>query len=367
MAVESSVLEAALTPMPQEHNPIDAIRDLVRGIISSDDSGRVPEISTEACWHAVVAPLCLHRLVSATASMLERRDVLSQVPAPIRDGIERDLRWTRVRNQLRMTLLGRVLESLRAGGVDPIVLKGVALANALYPDLGARPMIDLDLLVTPEEIPAVVRTVTPLNFTERSRTEDAFQFIDRSGTVLDVHHRFRIYETHDLAALATPLVPRHAAMPAFRILEPTAMLAHLIQHLQGHLRGTGCFLAWIVDIGLVVHTWGDRIDPDRLRALLPNRSAQRLLGRLAGFLQEDLGLDLPTSLAGFADLRHPFTLAEMLRSRRLAVWDLPYPRGWLRLTACGLRLRPRRSRPWPQASDTLLWIADAWRQSRSAV
>ena len=56
-----------------------------------------------------------------------------------------------IQNYLSTTLLLRklkdVLSSLADRGVEVIVLKGAALVTTLYPDLGLRPMRDIDLLI----------------------------------------------------------------------------------------------------------------------------------------------------------------------------------------------------------------------------
>ena len=45
----------------------------------------------------------------------------------------------------------RSLAALRAAGVPVIVLKGAAFASTIYPSLADRPMVDVDLLVHPQD------------------------------------------------------------------------------------------------------------------------------------------------------------------------------------------------------------------------
>ncbi len=55
-------------------------------------------------------------------------------------------------NALLMKSLTYILELLEAEGIPVIVLKGAALCQTLYPDIGLRPMRDIDLLLSKEDV-----------------------------------------------------------------------------------------------------------------------------------------------------------------------------------------------------------------------
>jgi hypothetical protein len=71
-------------------------------------------------------------------------------------------------NYLTATLLLRelknVLGSLAERDIEVIVLKGAALATTLYPNLGLRPMRDIDLLVHQEELAQVIEILDALGY-----------------------------------------------------------------------------------------------------------------------------------------------------------------------------------------------------------
>jgi hypothetical protein len=54
-------------------------------------------------------------------------------------------------HEVALDALGRSLEALRDVGVEPLVVKGVALAYELYQDVADRPLADVDLRVRPRE------------------------------------------------------------------------------------------------------------------------------------------------------------------------------------------------------------------------
>jgi len=73
-----------------------------------------------------------------------------------------------IQNYLSTTLLLRelkaVLSSLVVRGVEVIVLKGAALVTNLYPDLGLRPMRDIDLLIHRKELAQAIEILYDLGY-----------------------------------------------------------------------------------------------------------------------------------------------------------------------------------------------------------
>lgn len=64
-----------------------------------------------------------------------------------------------LKNTLLVRELGTVLGALAARNVECIVLKGAAFLTNFYPDLGLRPVRDIDLLVRREQIPIVIEVL----------------------------------------------------------------------------------------------------------------------------------------------------------------------------------------------------------------
>ncbi|MGC9334415.1 MAG: nucleotidyltransferase domain-containing protein, partial [Anaerolineae bacterium] len=60
--------------------------------------------------------------------------------------------------------LAQIVTALQAAGLQPIVLKGGALAGTVYPDPGLRPMGDLDLLVPTADMARAGTALVALGF-----------------------------------------------------------------------------------------------------------------------------------------------------------------------------------------------------------
>jgi hypothetical protein len=95
----------------------------------------------QAQWYGITA-LVFHHLRG-----LESRDM---VPAQAMGQLKATYLANWAKNTHSRAELRRVLDVLKEQEIPVILLKGAALAEAVYGDVGLRPMSDLDLLV-PEE------------------------------------------------------------------------------------------------------------------------------------------------------------------------------------------------------------------------
>ena len=90
----------------------------------------------------------LHGLLSCRVAASEH---CADWPADIRDDLAQHTRDETAREMLRGDEIARVLSALTAAGVRPIVLKGTALAYAVYDTPIARPRLDTDVLIDPAD------------------------------------------------------------------------------------------------------------------------------------------------------------------------------------------------------------------------
>ncbi len=186
------------------------------------------------------------------------------------------------------------------------------------------------------------------------------------GVACDVHHRVRLFEGKESMNLTVDVKPQRLKAPTFKILEPNAMLVHLVFHLNGHLGEMGPMLSWMLDIAFVLRQWGNSIDPVRLEKLMPEKRHWVSLFRILRFLESEFDEPIPKCLAEAAGKFAPFTLEEILRQRRLTVWELPNLRGWLRVCASRLGMKLNRTYPTLHGEDLVGWVGDAVTAHRMA-
>jgi hypothetical protein len=73
---------------------------------------------------------------------------------------------TTAQNQLMFQELEKILEALKEADIPVIVLKGAALATTVYPEIGLRPMGDLDLLIRRADIKRANNLINEINYLE---------------------------------------------------------------------------------------------------------------------------------------------------------------------------------------------------------
>ncbi|MCK4529160.1 signal peptidase I, partial [candidate division WOR-3 bacterium] len=74
------------------------------------------------------------------------------IPKYVTEELKEDYYLNAARNALIFKELGKALETFRKAGLQVIVMKGAALAEAVYGNLALRPMADVDLLVKKETL-----------------------------------------------------------------------------------------------------------------------------------------------------------------------------------------------------------------------
>lgn len=177
------------------------------------------------------------------------------------------------RNTLLLKELGNVLQNLADVGVDVIVLKGAALAEKVYGDIAARQMVDLDLLIKPEDLTIVRKVVANLGyklagvemqsgFNEEFRNEEIHWKQGLVNVNLDLHWKLvspiyyqRTFLTDWFWETAIPT--KISGSPAF-ILGNEAQIVYLCAHLMLHHGGNS--LLWLHDIAEAIAFSPTQID-----------------------------------------------------------------------------------------------------------
>ncbi|NEO97793.1 MAG: nucleotidyltransferase family protein [Symploca sp. SIO2E9] len=322
--------------------------------------------ATELEWKRTIATLALHRLLPLVFYSLQAYNLTDAVPHPYLAQMQTAYRQTRQKNTILLLTLDGILQAMAKHNLHPVLWKGVVLADSFYPDPGTRPMGDIDFAIPAEEMEAATTVFHSLGFKLRpeAETSDAVYFANKMGVICDVHHRVRLFEGKESINLITNLKPQHMKVATMPLLEPNAMIVHLIVHMDGHRHETGLMLSWILDLAFVLRKWGALITLEYIEKLMPAKENLVSLFRVIRFLEKEFDEQLPACLTQAAKKFEPLTLAEIFRQRRLALWGLPCPSGWLRLGASQLGFQLRHCRPQLQVDDLLMLPVDALNNSR---
>jgi hypothetical protein len=211
-------------------------------------------------------------------------------PSAVPDGVRSFLRNAYYNSTAHNTLLYRELDRLLTAfsgtGIPVVVLKGAALAVTIYPEIGLRPMGDLDLLVPEAQIDDAVRVVSQLGYdlegtlqglnpslVRRMGTEVNFQGGRRIPVLVELHwsliggqeSRYQPVMEWFWERIET-FKPGNELPGSGEVLclSPTANLPYLASHLVLKHGGLRERLLWYYDIYQLLDRWGDRLDWDIL-------------------------------------------------------------------------------------------------------
>ena len=279
------------------------------------DLARAVAAASPEEWSRAAAILASHRLLPLAGHALGE-ELLAQAPARFADAVRAAFRATFVRNFVAMRGLDDTLAALRGEGIEPVVLKGAALVNTLYPVLAARPMGDVDLLVEAGERERAAAALARLGWRRAAQEEDATNFVGADGLRVDLAHRFRLFEGRPRADWTEVVEPRFLSHRRLVTLEPNALLVHLVVHMNGHRRQIGHLLAWFVDVAFVLRESAPRLERARLLALLDGDEAWTWLVRTGRPARRARRAAPRRARARVPDCT-PLTLDEVLRSRRV--------------------------------------------------
>jgi hypothetical protein len=210
----------------------------------------------------------------------------------------------------------RGLAPLAAAGIPPLVIKGGALAGR-YPELGLRPMDDIDLVLPEDQIDAAVDVLLAAGWTRHETPARVTHEIPLShpalpGMQIDLHrrlgswrHRSSRMTTNDLWAERQPTELFGA--PAFvlpRELEFVMLAAHAGKPWHAFDR-----LIWVVDL-VVVNDEGE-LDWQRIASDAARFSSETAVA-VALSLASRLGMESPAAMRRIAPRWRSHALAQLL-------------------------------------------------------
>jgi len=225
--------------------------------------------------------------------------------SPVADLFQAAYRMQTLQSALHERSLKKVIPALRSAGVEPLLVKGWAIAR-LYPEPGMRPYLDLDLCVLAEDY---------------SRAEDALKSSECQGCIVDLHKGFgKFYDrrTDDIFA-RSKLVKLDDV--DIRVLGAEDDLRFLCMHM---LRHGAMFPLWLCDIGVLLERRSEGFDWDR--CLSGSKHEADWVACAVGLAHQLLGVDVEgTPVAGRA-----MSLPRWLLPVVLEQWgSSPHSRGQL--------------------------------------
>lgn len=229
-------------------------------------------ISKAPDWRRVFDLASQHGTIPYLAATARRAPWSESVPAGVAERLDLHAASIALKNDALFSALANVLAAFAQAGVQPVVLKGPALAQTVYPHPGWRPFRDLDLLCRSEDLSVADLALRSLAYEPRPRkpTEQ-----DQFHAVYSLPGRGVTIELHsDLLQLGLPtrcgtdlwrqLQPFSVGGVAARMLGVELQILHLCVHLHTHGYSR---LIWFKDLDLLLRRFGETVDWRRVASL----------------------------------------------------------------------------------------------------
>jgi hypothetical protein len=206
-------------------------------------------------------------------------------------------------NQILFDKLRPLVSNLEERGIATLVLKGVALVLSYYRNAAVRPIVNIDIAVSPRQVRHSIAAIEGFGWQSNAipseediKYRHSMRFTDCNGLELALHWHFLYEACSDEAdkffwSSAIPLDV--SGVPSLQ-LSPTAMLVHVILH--GIRWDVEPPRQWIPDALSILRHEGGRLDWERMRAFA---QAQRLTYRLGlglGYLAEQHNAPVPREI-----------------------------------------------------------------------
>jgi hypothetical protein len=199
----------------------------------------------EVPWERVIASASRLGLAPLLYRNLSRSQFREQVPPAVMASLARSAHAAACQMTLQIEALRSIVEALRAEGIDPVLLKGAAIALTLYDQPSLRMMQDIDLLVPADRVSVAIKSLERHGY--RSAVTDrgadfylshhhATPMVSRGGRVVVEIHRGLIPGEAGLRLDPAPFIERAirlgSADSSYRVLSPEDQILHACLHLS---------------------------------------------------------------------------------------------------------------------------------------
>lgn len=255
-------------------------------------------------WDALVSEAYRQNLASLLYSFLTRQADPQALALPLKEKLNRTYLNTAARNTITLHDAELLLNAFQKAGIPAVGLKGVFLIEHVYPDIGARTMNDIDLLVKKQDLPKCLEVMQELGY----RTTTYFSLADENfdtkhvppmeklgGALVELHWTL-LEESEPFTLEAEPIWERTlpakiAGVDAFS-LGVEDLILHLCIHLTyQHYLNLG--LRGLMDIALVIHKFRPEIDWQKLVQIARSWGAERVAALTLKLVETQLNVPIP--------------------------------------------------------------------------
>ncbi|MHB9099607.1 MAG: nucleotidyltransferase domain-containing protein [Syntrophales bacterium] len=261
---------------------VSVLADLTHAVRGAEAGRKIAEQSMTLNWDYLIRKMSDEGVLFLFFYHIHRLRLRDLLPAGVYGILSRRYYANLRRNMIACTVLKPVFETLNEHRIPFIVLKGIALAEMVYPGLGMRGMSDTDILVKKGDMFGVEACLSALGYSPRDSSvacaienpEGYLASLDyrkNDGSLPNIHVHWHPVNTSvpaymfagriDPDRLWEMALPATVASAEVRALCPEHQVIYLCEHA---LRINHSFdrLILMYDLFYVIETYRDEIDWD---------------------------------------------------------------------------------------------------------
>jgi hypothetical protein len=251
-------------------------------------SDRMPELDwvsfSPADWDLLVRRAQAEGVAALLYWKLSQSGKIDLLPETLQKSLRAMYFSTRMNNGEIIKELETLTRLFDGAEIPVVALKGVCFALTIYPDIGLRPMADLDLLVPASKLSEAVRITKSLGYVdavpEASRGlggllnhEVCLKKIEAPFTTLELHNSLVADKSFIYAvpvdwfwSQTEPMegISSEKMISNLRMLTPTAQVLYASAHAMLQHGGRNTSLRWFYDLDRLIRFYADRVDWDLL-------------------------------------------------------------------------------------------------------
>ncbi len=292
------------------------------------DAPAIPATDNSSTAWAERLQVAGSRLHPWIAFQVERLGSTDRLPVPTRTLLGAAVHASVLADLLRRTTFAAWADTLDGAEIPFVVLKGMAIAEALYPRASARTMADVDLWVRPQDRDATVRAlatlgwVIPARYVRHVRNVDGAMILAADGApfVLELHTWPPSLARDASTGMAVwgRCVQRTIAQRVVRVCGTSDQLVHIAVHLARR-HGFSDGLRALLDLSLCARLVGDEDEWVRLGTDHRERRVAVWTSFSLRLARDLLGAQVPSAYFRAAGVPPP--TAGLLEAAHVQLWD----------------------------------------------
>ena len=231
---------------------------------SNPDKDRIKNtLGNRLNWDYIVSNAGRHGSSSLMYRNLSQFDDLGVIPDKVMKHLKKQYFGTIARNRLHYDELRQILQSFRDASIPVIILKGTALAELVYHDIGLRGFNDIDILIRKEDLEIAKNTAIATGYALDKIPKEIYEKFGYNlhyikKIILEIHWDIarrtgsERYTKIEIDELWKNVVSLKVADIDTLVLAPEDQLLHLCIHLAGHRYNR---LIWFCDISELIRLY----------------------------------------------------------------------------------------------------------------